>query len=84
LKRTDTLWKALGKAGVLHQAHRGTPLVLLTTHAPTPGSAGDAALRVLLGRNRPIRDVIVLNSREDLKRLRDYAQHGHKARPTEA
>src|SRR5687767_10136890 len=34
LKRADTLWKALGKAAVLHE-RGGPPLVLLTTHAPT-------------------------------------------------
>ncbi|MGH9164679.1 MAG: DNA-methyltransferase, partial [Acidimicrobiales bacterium] len=56
LRRTDTLWRALGKAAVLHEARRGTPLVLLTTDAPPEGSAGDAALRVVLGPGRAIYD----------------------------
>ncbi len=34
LKRTDTLWKALGKAAVLHAVLPDVPLVLLTTDAP--------------------------------------------------
>ena len=37
LKRTDTLWKALGKAAVLREVSN-TPLVLLTTDAPVRGS----------------------------------------------
>lgn len=80
LKRTDTLWKALGKAAVLHAAYPAIPLILLTTHAPTKGSAGDAALRVLQGRGCPIRDVIVFRAPGDLERLRKYALSGTRAR----
>lgn len=76
LKRSDTLWKALGKAAVLHDAYPSIPLVLLTTDAPTRRSAGDAALGVLRGPKRPIHDVIVLRSAEDLKRLYAYARRG--------
>ena len=73
LKRTDTLWKALGKAAVLKERYPKVPLVLLTTDKPAPGSAGDSALQVLLGRNKPIYDVVELLSREGLARLRRYA-----------
>jgi DNA modification methylase len=52
LKRTDTLWKALGKATVLHAARTENPkrpdlgpLVLLTTDLPATNSAGGRALR---------------------------------------
>lgn len=78
LKRTDTLWKALGKAAVLHQAGAidGVPLVLLSTDAPTRGSAGDKALRVVTGPDKPIHDVIELLSPEDQARLAGYAEHG--------
>jgi hypothetical protein len=79
LKRPDTLWKALGKAAVLHAAHPTIPLVLLTTHAPVEGSAGDAALKVLQGRGRPIRDVIVFRAPDALERLRKYARSGTRA-----
>ncbi len=76
LKRTDTLWKALGKAAVLAEARRGIPLVLLTTDAPTKGSAGDAALRVVLGPGKAIYDVVELLSAEGQERLHRYASEG--------
>jgi site-specific DNA-methyltransferase (adenine-specific) len=74
LRRTDTLWKAMGKAAVLNTAYPSSPLVLLTTDPPPRNSSGDAALSVLLGPEKPIRDVIVLSSAEDLQRLRRYAR----------
>ncbi len=76
LKRTDTLWKALGKAAVLHERHRGIPLVLLTTDAPVRGSAGDAALRVVLGPGKAVYDVVELLSAEGQERLHGYASKG--------
>ena len=72
LRRTDTLWKALGKAAVLHEEYRGVPLLLLTTDPPAERSAGAAALAVMSGPKKPIRDVIVLSSPDDLERLRKY------------
>lgn len=78
LKRTDTLWKALGKAAVLHEAGAtdDVPLVLLSTDAPTRGSAGDKALKVVTGPGKPIHDVIELLNPEDQARLTGYAEHG--------
>jgi DNA modification methylase len=73
LRRTDTLWKALGKASVLHEIDPRTRLVLLTTDAPPTGSAGAHALRAVTGSGRPIRDVLVLHSTGDLERLHGYA-----------
>jgi len=78
LRRTDTLWKALGKAAVLHQAYPASRLVLLTTDAPSRGSAGHAALSVLVGRGKPIHDMIVLSSPDDLLTLRSYARGQRK------
>jgi site-specific DNA-methyltransferase (adenine-specific) len=69
LRRADALWKALGKAAVLASARPGVGLVLLTTDVPTAGSAGDSALRALVGAGKPIHDVIVLTSEDDLRRL---------------
>ncbi len=77
LKRTDTLWKALGKAAVLHEAYPKIPLVLLTTDAPKAG-AGAAALRVVRGPGRPIFDVLQMTSPIDQRKLHAYA---HGARP---
>ncbi len=76
LRRTDTLWKALGKAAVLHEGRGDLPLVLLTTDAPARGSAGDAALRVLTGPGRPVFDLVELLNPRDQERLRGYAQAG--------
>lgn len=43
LIRTDTMWKTLGRANVLHQSGVER-LVLLTTNLPKPNSAGHRAL----------------------------------------
>lgn len=73
LRRTDTLWKALGKAAVLHSYDPGTPLVLLTTNRPAPNSAGYRALKALTGPDQPIRAVIEMLSPEDLEHLAELA-----------
>ncbi len=73
LRRTDTLWKALGKASVLHSKNPETRLVLLTTDSPTPNSAGDRALKELTGSGKAVRAVIEMDSREDLDRLAGFA-----------
>jgi site-specific DNA-methyltransferase (adenine-specific) len=77
LRRTDTLWKALGKAAVLREGRPDLPLVLLTTDAPARGSAGYAALNVLMGPSRPVFDLVELLNTRDQERLRDYALRGH-------
>jgi site-specific DNA-methyltransferase (adenine-specific) len=76
LKRTDTLWKALGKAAVLHQIRGEIPLVLLTTDAPSPGGSGDAALREVTGERKPITAVLQMTSAEDRARLYRFAHDG--------
>jgi DNA modification methylase len=80
LRRTDTLWKALGKAAVLHQGGQELPLVLLTTDAPARGSAGYVALDVVKGPGRPVFDLIELLDPGDQERLRDYAVRGRPDR----
>lgn len=80
LKRTDTLWKALGKAAVLHEGRGDLPLVLLTTDGPARPSAGYAALKVLRGPGRPVFDLVELLNARDQERLRGYALHGHPDR----
>ncbi|HUE60163.1 MAG TPA: site-specific DNA-methyltransferase [Acidimicrobiales bacterium] len=56
LKRTDTLWKAIGKAAVLRELSN-SPLVLLTTDAAGRG-AGAEALKQVVGPKKPIHAVI--------------------------
>ncbi|MCE7885072.1 MAG: site-specific DNA-methyltransferase [Actinobacteria bacterium ATB1] len=80
LQRTDTLWKALGKAAALHTAHKSVPLVLLTTDVPPRGSSGDKALSELKGEGRPIFDVVELLNEDHLKRLKAYGS-GNRRRP---
>ncbi len=79
LKRADTLWKALGKAAVLSHAHPELPLVLLTTDAPTKGSAGHTALSVVLGEDKPVFDVIEILDPVARARLAEYAERGRAA-----
>ena len=87
LKRMDVLWKALGKASVLHEALRGDPdradlgpLVLLTTEAPPARSAGGRVLRAVRHDDHcgPVHDVIELLDREGLARLQRYAHDGRR------
>jgi modification methylase len=73
LRRAEVLWKVLGKAAVLASARPDVGLVVVTTAVPTTGSAGDSALRALVGAGKPIRDVIVLTSEDDVRRLGDLA-----------
>jgi hypothetical protein len=76
LRRTDTLWKSLGKAGVLHESGLAMPLVLLTTDAPAKGTAGYQALAVMRGPTRPVFDLVELLSSDDQARLHAYAAQG--------
>lgn len=76
LARTDTLWKALGKAAAMHQHGSNVPLVLLTTNGPPPRSAGAQALRAMTGAGKPVFDVIELLNKDNLSRLRKYAVNG--------
>lgn len=69
LKRTDTLWKALGKAAVLREVS-DTPLVLLTTDAPASGSTGAQALSQVIGLKKPIHAVIEILKQSGLDDLR--------------
>lgn len=81
LRRTDTLWKSLGKAGVLHESGIGIPLVLLTTDAPTRGTAGHQALQVMRGPTLPVFDVVELLDSADQARLHAFASRGRVVGP---
>ena len=77
LQRTDTLWKALGKAAVLRadlpvEESKPFRLVLLTTDVPAPGSAGGRALKAAQ-RDGLIWDVLVLKDPQTVARLLQYA-----------
>lgn len=78
LIRTDTVWRSLGRASVL-AAHGRTPLVLLTSHLPRPGSEGDMALRA--AGPTIVFDAIELLAGSDRGRLARYAKGGWRSRP---
>jgi site-specific DNA-methyltransferase (adenine-specific) len=69
LRRTDLLWKVLGKAAVLGEAVTARPFLVLTTGVPTKRSPAAQSLAAVVGEGRPIRDVVVLSERDDLARL---------------
>ena len=71
LRRTDTLWKSLGRAAVARQADPECRVVLLTTNLPESGSAGGSALRG--ARGEIIFDAVDMLSPEGRDRLRRYA-----------
>ncbi len=78
LARTDTLLKSLGRANVMANNAR-TPLVLLTSSLPRPGSDGDLALRAV--GPTVILDAIELLADEQRARLKIYAEGGRGSRP---
>jgi site-specific DNA-methyltransferase (adenine-specific) len=80
LARTDTLWKALGKAAVLHAAGEVRPLVLLTTDLPGMGTTGAKALKAVVGEWQPVRDVLSMFDADDCTKLAAYAVGGDPTR----
>jgi len=68
MKRTDALWKALGKATVLHEVG-SPPLVLLTMGGPDRGPGAEALSRVV-GPTKPIHALIDIVEPSGLERLR--------------
>lgn len=80
LRRTDTVWKALGKAAVIKSSKVGAaPLIFLTTNLPPKGSTGDLALRA--ARGGVFHDAIEMLSPEGQERLRLYAAGKNRMRP---
>ncbi len=81
LQRTDALWRAVGKATVVHHTRPGSRYVLLTTDKPAPNSAGGKALTAVTGTGKasPVYDVVALPLPADLERLERYG-HGRRRR----
>lgn len=72
LMRTDTLWKALGRAHVLKETQPDARLLILTSNLPTANSPGDKALRAVGPWS--VFDAIEMFDPAGLDRLRAYAQ----------
>lgn len=80
LQRTDTLWKALGRAHVLRMARLETQLLILTSNLPKPGSEGWKALKAVSPQS--VFDAIEIFNEWDNVRLAHYGQ-GSASRPIE-
>jgi site-specific DNA-methyltransferase (adenine-specific) len=74
LLRTDTMWKALGRAHVLANAPEHVRLVFLTSDLPRKGSDGHLALHAV--GPSAVFDAIEMRSNEGFERLRQYAAGG--------
>jgi site-specific DNA-methyltransferase (adenine-specific) len=74
LQRTDTLWKALGRAHVYYVAGDPTviPLLILTSNLPKPGSEGWKALKAVGPTS--VFDAVEMLSEEGQKRLHHYGR----------
>jgi site-specific DNA-methyltransferase (adenine-specific) len=70
LARADALWKALGKAAVIHAADPQARLVLLAPGLPAAGGPGAEMLSVACGAGRPVTAVVDLLAPDPAARLR--------------
>jgi site-specific DNA-methyltransferase (adenine-specific) len=78
LRRTDTLWKALGKAAILKATQPDDyELIFLTTDLPEAGSSGDAALKAAR-KDRLCLAALEMRKPEDQRRLSEYALGGSR------
>ena len=73
LKRADTLWKAIGKAAVLHAIDPDARLVVLTTEAPASQSSSRQALAAVTGPDQPLVAVVDLSAPYLAERLAGLA-----------
>jgi DNA modification methylase len=78
LLRTESVFRAIGRAGALVGGGR-SPVVVLTSHGPRPGSDGDRALRAV-GPGL-VFDVIELLSEDGQRRLAHYGRGESSTRP---
>lgn len=74
LRRTDTLWKALGRASIIRhdEGSKGRPLVFLTTDRPADRSAGARALENAIS-NKLVSMVVEMEDPNDTARLKAKA-----------
>jgi modification methylase len=78
LRRTDTLWKALGKAAIVRATQVDDyRLVFLTTDLPEPGSSGDAALKAAIQDGLCLA-ALLMRDPEHQRRLHGYGLGGSR------
>lgn len=80
LRRTDTLWKMLGRVHVYFVAGGERPLLVMTSNLPTPGSGGWKALRAVGPGS--VFDALEIFGEADAGRLGLYAEQ-ETPRPVE-
>jgi modification methylase len=73
LKRAETLWRAIGRATVLHEVRPDLPLVFITTDRPGKGTAGRVSLDAVTGGDRPVFEVVELLEPAARDRLAELA-----------
>ena len=73
LARTDTLWRAIGRAAAIDAHRDGRRLVLLTSHRPPERSPAARVLAEVVGPDRLVFDVIQLLDPADMDRLASHA-----------
>jgi hypothetical protein len=69
MRRADTLWKAIGKAAVLHALDPDARLVVLTAATPPAQSSSRQALAAVTGPDQPLRGVVELTATDVRERL---------------
>lgn len=75
LRKSETLWKALGKAAVLASSEsKDYQLVILTTDLPSAGTAGESALSAVVG--TVVTDAVEMMTPQARERLRNWAKRG--------
>ena len=58
LRSTEVMWRALGRAAVVHELAPSTPLVLLSTDLPPQGSPAARALAAAVGPGKAVHAVV--------------------------
>lgn len=78
LRRTDTLWKSLGKAAArqFDPQCQGVPFVFLTTSLPEQGAGLRALKSCQAGDDRIVHDAVEMLATDGQERLRRYAAEG--------
>lgn len=78
LRPADVVTRVIANAALVHEIEPKVPLLVLTTAPPNRGGTSEAALRVVVGTDKPIAAVLDLGTPAARERLRALA-HGSYA-----
>ena len=79
LRRADVVARVIANAAVAHELEPKVPLVVLTTALPTRAGDGDAALRAVTGRDRPIAAIVDLSDEQSRAQLAAFARASYRS-----